>query len=373
MISLRGLNRTLLTRQFLVDRVPLTPVETIRHLVAVQGQEPNWPYIGLWTRLADFRHEDLATLLRERRVVRSTILRRTVHIADTDDFRWLRPTVDPIVRAAISSPYYADELAGLDLDELHKTGCALLAGRTLTRREFGRLMAERYPGRNGGRLASAVELMSAMAHGPEAGAWGRWGSPSSVSVTLAEEWSGRPMATASDPERLVLRYLAAFGPAGVMDVQTWAGVTRLRAVMEGMRGQLRVVRDEDGRELYDLPDAPVADPERPVPVRFLPAFDNALLGHKDRRRVIDEEDRRRYAKVASGGVPMFLVDGFVQGVWTVRGGTLTVAPFRPLRDEDAEAVLAEAERLRAFIGGEPAIDFVEDGSAPINNLQAGGR
>ncbi|MFI0447673.1 winged helix DNA-binding domain-containing protein [Actinomadura sp. 6N118] len=373
MISLRGLNRTLLTRQFLVDRVPMAPFETIRHLVAVQGQEPNWPYLGLWTRLTDFQHDDLATLLHERKVVRSTMLRRTVHIADADDFSWIRPTVAPIVRAAFSSPFYADETKGLDLDEVHQVGRELLAGRTLTRREYGRLMAERYPGRNGGRLASVVELMSAMVHGPEAGAWGRWGSPPSVSVTFAEEWSGLPMATAPAPERLVLRYLAAFGPASVMDVQTWAGITRLRAVMEGMRDELRVVRDEEGRELYDLPDAPIADPDQPVPVRFLPAFDNALLGHKDRRRVIDEEDRRRYAKVASGGVPMFLVDGFVQGVWTVRNSTLKVAPFRPLPDGDAEAVLAEAERLRAFIGGELTIDFIEDGSAPINNLQAGSR
>ncbi|MFG2002597.1 winged helix DNA-binding domain-containing protein [Spirillospora sp. NPDC048911] len=373
MISLRGLNRTLLTRQLLTDRVSLEPVETIRHLVAMQGQEPNWPYIGLWARLTEFQHDDLATLLHDRRAVRSTMLRRTVHIAAADDFRWIRPTVAPIVHAAFSSPYFADETKGLDLAEVHQAGRELLAGRTLTRREFGRLMAERYPGRNGGRLAAVAELMSAMAHGPEAGAWGRWGSPSSVSVTLAEEWSGLPMATAPEPERLVLRYLAAFGPATVMDVQTWAGITRLRAVLEGMRDELRVVRDEEGRELYDLPGAPIADPDQPVPVRFLPAFDNALLGHKDRRRVIGEADRGRYAKVASGGVPMFLVDGFVQGVWTVRKSTLTVAPFRPLPDEDAAAVLAEAGRLRGFIGGDLTIEFIEDGSAPINNLQAGSR
>ncbi|MEU5883716.1 winged helix DNA-binding domain-containing protein [Spirillospora sp. NPDC047279] len=371
MITLRGLNRTLLGRQMLAERVGRTPFEAVRHLVALQGQEPNWPYIGLWSRLAGFRHEHLAELIERRAVVRSTMLRRTVHLADADDFRWLRPSVTPVVESALRTPYFLDEIGGLDHADLLRTGRELLAGRTLTRREYGRLLAERFPGRNGGRLASAVELLTAMAHGPEAGAWGRWGSPSNVSVTLAEEWSGLPMGEGPDHERLVLRYLAAFGPASVMDAQSWAGVTRLRGVFEGLRDRLRVVRDEEGRELYDLPDAPVADPGQDVPVRFLPAFDNVLLGHRDRRRIIAEEDRRRYAKVASGGVPMFLVDGFVAGVWTVRGGTLTVAPFRPLPDADAEAVLAEAEALRAFVGGDLTVDFVADGSAPINNLQAG--
>lgn len=373
-ISLRGLNRTLLDRQFLVERTDRSPHEVIRHLVAMQGQEPNWPYVGLWSRVKGFRHDDLAGLLRDRSVVRSTMVRRTMHLADADDFRWLRPTVRPIVRVALKHAYYADEIDGMDLDELARVGRELLAGRTLTRRELAGLLGERFPGRHAGRLADSVEIMLALVHAPAAGAWGRWGNRSGIAVALAEEWIGRPMSAAPQLETMVLRYLAAFGPAGVMDVQAWAGLTRLREVVDRLRPQLRVLQSEEGKELYDLPEAPVAAPDLPVPVRFLPAFDNALLGHRDRTRVISEEDRKRFARVASGGVPMFLVDGFVQGTWSLKGPTLLISPFRPLSKADAGAVEEEAERLLAFIEPDPAdraVTFVADGTLTVNRLQAG--
>jgi hypothetical protein len=297
-----------------------------------------------------------------------------VHLADAEDFRWLRPTVQPIVGSALKASFYAEAIDGLDLDELARAGRELLAGRTLTRREFGRLLLERFPGRHGGRLAESVEIMVAMAHDPSVGLWGRWGNRPGIPVTLAEEWIGRPLAPAPRPETMILRYLAAFGPAGVMDVQAWSGLTRLREVIDGMRPQLRVLRDEQGRELFDLPDAPLADPDGPAPVRLLPAFDNALLGHRDRTRVISDADRRRFSKVASGGVPMFLVDGFVQGTWTVRGSRLLLAPFHPPADPDAEALLEEADRLLAFIAPddpEREAVIVDAEAVPVNRLHAG--
>jgi hypothetical protein len=144
-----------------------------------------------------------------------------------------------------------------------------------------------------------------------------------------------------------------------MDVQAWSGLTRLREPIDAMRADLRVYRSQDGKELFDLPDLPLADPDRPVPVRFLPAFDNALQGHKDRTRVISEDDRKRYANGASGGVPMFLVDGFVAGTWEFKGATVTVTPIRPLSDPDAAAACAEAERMLAFIApGDPDREVV---------------
>ncbi|OUC96335.1 winged helix DNA-binding domain-containing protein [Streptosporangium minutum] len=375
-LSQRALNRTLLERQLLTRRTSHSALQVIEHLVAMQGQEPNWPYIGLWTRLIDFRKEELNSLLQDRKVVRSTMLRRTVHLAVADDFRWLRPTVQPIVSSALKAAFYAGEIEGLDLDELARVGRELLSGQTLTRQEFGRLLVERFPGRHGGRLAESVEIMVAMAHGPATGAWGRWGNPPRVPVTLAEEWNGRPMAASPEPETMIRRYLAAFGPATVMDIQAWSGLTRLREVVEGMRKQLRVLRDEEGRELFDLPGAPLADASQPVPVRFLPAFDNALLGHKDRSRVISDADRKRFAKVASGGVPMFLVDGFVQGTWSVQGSMLLLAPFRPLTEAETAAVLEEADSLLAFIAldaPERNIAFVDDEMVPVNRLHAGQR
>ncbi|WP_327120009.1 winged helix DNA-binding domain-containing protein [Nocardia sp. NBC_01730] len=347
-LSLRELNRTLLVRQKLVERVALTPFELVRHLVAVQGQEPNWPYVGLWTRLAQFRHDELAALLRDRKLVRSTMLRRTVHLADGADFRWLRPTVQPVVDAALKAPYYRDEIDGVDLDELGAAGRELLAGQRLSRSDLGKLLAERFPDRHTRRLAETVELLVPMAHGPETGAWGRWRNRS-VTVGLAEEWLAAPMAAEPRPETLVLRYLAAFGPATVADMQAWAGITRLAEVVDEMRTRLRVFTDDQHRVLFDLPDAPLAEPDLPVPVRFLPAFDNVLLGHKDRRRIISEEDRRRVAEEASAGVPMYLVDGFVHGCWSIEDATLRVIPWHPLSACDEAALRAEAEDLLSFV------------------------
>ncbi|WP_188196107.1 winged helix DNA-binding domain-containing protein [Nonomuraea sp. SYSU D8015] len=327
-------------------------MEVVRHLVAVQGQEPNWPYVGLWTRIDDFRHEQLEQLIHDRSVVRSTVIRRTVHLVCADDFAWLRPAVEPIVSVALRHAYYAREIEGLDLGKLAQLGREVLGGRTLTRRDLGRLLGERFPGRHAGRLADAVELLEPLVHGPSAGVWGKWKNRSSIEVTLAEDWTGIPMAAERRLETMIMRYLAAFGPASVMDVQAWAGVTRLGEVMERLRPRLRAYRNEDGKELFDVLEATLADPDLPAPVRFLPAFDNVLLGHQDRRRMISEEDRKRIAPAASGGVATFLVDGFVGGTWALKGGTVLVSPFRPLTDP--EAVLAEAERMLPFIDAHTA-------------------
>lgn len=348
-LSVRTLNRTLLTRQFLDERVTLDPLDAVRHLVALQGQFPNSPYLGLWTRLESFRHDDLRVLLDDREIVRSLTLRRTVHLSAAADYWWLRPAVQPAVLGILKSAYYGDEIEGLDLDELTRVGRELLTGRTLTRKEFGKLLAQRFPGRHGGRLADTVEITAALAHAPRNGAWGGWRHPSNVAVALADEQIGRSMSDSRDLEALICRYLAAFGPASVMDIQAWSGLTRLREPVEGMRHRLRVYKSEDGVELFDLPDAPLGEPDRVVPVRFLPAFDNALLGHRDRSRVISDDDRKRYSRGASGGIPMFLVDGFAAGTWSVRGSTVIVGPTRPLRASDAAAVLKEGERLLEFI------------------------
>ncbi|SDR19691.1 Winged helix DNA-binding domain-containing protein [Thermostaphylospora chromogena] len=371
-IPLRVLNRTLLQRQLLAERTTRSPLEVIRHLVAVQGQEPNWPYVGLWTRVAGFRHDDLAALLRERRVVRATMLRRTIHLAAPEDYRWLWPSVRPVVRAALRTARYAEQIAGLDPDEIGETADKLLAGRTLSRKELGRLLAEHYPGRHAGRLAEVAETVLSLVHAPAAGAWGGWSTRTGIQVTRLADWAGTTVHERPMLETMIERYLAAFGPAGVMDIQAWSGVTRLRDVVDGMRPRLRVLRAEDGRELFDLPDAALADPDLPAPVRFLPAFDNAVLGYRDRTRVIAEEDGRRFAEIASAGVPLFLVDGFAAGTWWLRRRTLLAVPFRPLPSAAEQAVEEEARRLLPFVfpGEEEAtVAFAEEGSLPLNRLQ----
>ena len=351
-LSLRALNRTLLERQLLARRASLAVLEAVERLVAVQGQEPNWPYVGLWTRLDDFRHDDLTSLLHDRSVVRGPLLRSTQHLVSAEDFLWLRPLVQPILDRTLRSAYFARATAGIDLAELAEAGRKQLAGRTLARPQLGRLLAEHFPGRVGGVLAAAAQLQVPLVHPPPGGTWGGWGNRGAVPCALAEEWIGRPIAASPRVETMIVRYLAAFGPAGVKDVQTWSGLTRLRGVVDDLRPRLGVFRDERGKELFDLPDAPLADPDLPVPVRFLPAFDNLLLGHADRTRVISDEDRKR---VMPGGAmvrPTFLVGGFVRGVWSLEGSTLLVSPFRPLSKAETAALTEEAERLLAFVAAD---------------------
>ncbi|MGA4779541.1 winged helix DNA-binding domain-containing protein [Cellulosimicrobium sp. AB352] len=357
-LTRRVLNRTLLERQLLTRRVSRTPREAIEHLVAMQAQVPNGPYVGLWARLENFRRDDLTSLLEGRDVVHATMLRGTQHLARGEDFGWLRATVATLVRSALAEPYYAAQIEGIDPDELGSAGRGMLTGRTLQRRELGDLLVHRFPGRSPGRLAEAFELLEALVHPPPHPIWGGWGHRRGTPVALADEWLSRPIADASQPETMVLRYLAAFGPASVMDVQAWSGMTRLREIVEGLRPRLRVFRDEQGAELFDLPDAPLGEPDAPAPVRFLPAFDNAVLGHRDRTRVISEENRRRIAPRASAGVPLFLVDGFVEGSWSLTRDQLRMAPFRPLTDAETAAVRDEATHLARFVapdGTEPAI------------------
>ncbi|AYF74080.1 winged helix DNA-binding domain-containing protein [Nocardia yunnanensis] len=343
-LSLRTLNRTLLLRQKLNERAAMPAAELVRHLLAVQGQEPNWPYIGLWARLTDFRHEDLVRLLQDRTVVRATTIRRTVHLSHAADYRWLYPTVRPAVEPALRSTYLRDATTGLDIAELATAGKELLAGRTVARRDLGKQLAARFPGREPSALVHALGIVRPLLHDASAGAWGAWRGRS-VAVSLAEEWLDAGVDANPQPETLIRRYLAAYGPATVADIQEFAGVTRLAEVVTRLRPELAVYRDESGRELFDLPDAPIADPDLPAPVRFLPAFDNSCLGHRDRRRIIGDTDRARIAKIASGGVPFYLVDGFVHGRWDLDGSTIRITPWHPLSASAAAAVRAEAERL----------------------------
>ncbi|MFC4472034.1 winged helix DNA-binding domain-containing protein [Streptomyces xiangluensis] len=350
-LSLRALNRTLLHRQLLATRSNRPALDVVRHIVATQSQEPNWPYVGLWTRMENFTHDELTSLLEDRGVVRSTMLRGTQHLVSADDFGWLRPTLQPLLDRALRAAYYAKETADLDLADLAAAGRDIVADRTMPRRELGRLLVERWPGHKGAVLAGAVELQVALVHPTPGGTWGKWGTRAAMPVALAEAWTGRSMGTAS-VETMIDRYLAAFGPASVKDIQAWSGLTRLREVVDRLRPRLRVLRDERGTELFDLPDAPHADPDSAAPVRFLPAFDNLVLGHADRTRVISDEDRKRVMPGQAQVLPTLLVDGFVRGTWALEPSRLQVSPFRPLSKTERTAVTEEAALLLPFLVGD---------------------
>jgi DNA glycosylase AlkZ-like len=348
----RELNRATLERQMLLHRQSLTAPEAIERLVGMQAQAPAPPYVGLWTRLEGFRPDELARLILERRAVRIALMRNTVHLVTARDCLALRPLIQPVFeRSLYATPAHRIALAGVDIEALVATGRTLLEESPRTAKELGELLQERWPDRDPALLARAIRHLVPLVQVPPRGVWGKSGPPAH---TTAEAWLGRPFDPTPSREEMVLRYLAAFGPATVKDVQTWSGLTRLGEVIERLRSRLLTFRDEGGKELFDLPEAPRPGPDSKAPPRFLPEFDNLILSHADRTRVIAEEYRRAIAS-RNGMVPAtFLVDGFVCGTWKTertRGrATLEIKPFEPLAREYRESLAEEAERLVRFTG-----------------------
>jgi hypothetical protein len=340
MLTRRQLNRATLARQSLLERSDATTAEgMIAHLVGVQGQDPEPPYVGLWNRISGFQIDDLAGLLHQRRVVRGTLFRGTQHLVLAGDYAWLRPLLQPMIESRLRGTFRRPT-DGLDLAELAAEARALLAGGPLSRPELGRALARRWPDRDPTVLAWCAQGLVPVVHPPPDGLWGRRGP---TPFDLAERWLGQPLATEPAPDRLVLRYLAAYGPATAADARTFSGLAGLREVFESLRPRLAVFRDEAGRELYDLPDAPRPGPDVPAPVRFLASLDNIVLSHADRSRLVGDEARRRV-----GFETALTVDGMVRGFWTLKAGTLTVEPLGRLSAAERAAVTDEGERLLAF-------------------------
>ena len=210
-----------------------------------------------------------------------------------------------------------------------------------------RVMTERYPALDAASLAYAARCLLPLVQVPPRGVWGRTGQ---VTLTTTDAWLGRPLDMDASIDDAVRRYLAAFGPALPADVAAWSRLTGMREVLD--RLDLRLFHDERGRELFDVPDAPLPDPETPAPVRFLPEYDNALLSYADRARYTrDDAAALGVAGPVHGTV---LVDGFVAGTWAAQrvgeAATITVRHL-PITPPDADHVAAEADRLVRFIEG----------------------
>jgi hypothetical protein len=348
----RELNRATLERQMLLRRRKLSAVEAIERLLGMQAQAPTPPYIGLWTRLKDFHPDELERLILQRRAVRIALMRNTVHLVSARDCLALRPLMQPVFdRTLYSTRANRAHLEGVDVEALVAAGRALLEERPRTAKELGELLQVQWPERDPASLARAIRHLVPLVQVPPRGLWGKSGP---AAHTTAEAWLGRPLDPAPSLEETILRYLGAFGPATVKDVQTWSGLSRLGEVIERLRPRLRIFRDESGKELFDVPDAPMPDPDTPAPLRFLPEFDNLILSHADRTRVIAEEYRKAIAS-KNGMVPAtVLVDGFVRGTWKTERSpgkaTLEIKPFEPLAKEDRDALTEEGERLIRFTG-----------------------
>ena len=307
-MTLRELNRATLARQLLLERSDLDAVSAIEQLAGLQAQESTGPYLSLWARLRDFDRAELTQAIEERRVHVATLHRVTLHMLSARDHRWVWPTLQPMLQRITRSEYLNENV----LREARK--------RLPARMPELRVLA---PDANPGHFAGFVQGNLPLVRRPPATTWRVAGSPVQELVEVGEP----------DPARLVRTYLAAFGPASPHDMQAWSGLTRLAPLFEEF--------EEIDRNLYDLPDAPRPPADTPAPVRFLPRWDNFLLGHRDRRRVLPEG--REIADAM--GQNTVLVDGVVAGTWVYTGDDVEVTPWRKL-PKDAEA---ERQRLRDWL------------------------
>jgi hypothetical protein len=346
MISQRALNRATLARQFLLLRQTNSAYETIRHLGGMHAQAPRAPHVGLWTRIVDYRTEELDDLLLSRAVVRASLMRVTLHLVTAEDCLNVRPMMQPLIERVFVSTPFARKLKGLDLDAVLKAGRELIEGQPLTKAQLGATLSKRHPGWDPTSLSYAVSYLLPTVQPPPRGLWDI-GGPSAM--TTVEHWLGSALAANPSPDELVLRYLGAFGPASVLDAQMWSGLTRLGEVFEGLRPRLVTFSDSSGRELFDLPDAPRPDEDEPAPVRFLPEFDNLLLSHADRSRVnpLGRPPPIPPGNGATSGT--VLIDGSWRADWKLGGDSLMVTQHERMSRTDKAEVRAEGRRLASFL------------------------
>mgnify|MGYP001471825942 CR=1 FL=1 len=340
----RALNRALLARQMLLRRHRCTALEAIEHLVGLQAQAPNPPYIGLWSRLEGFEFGELAALVQERRALRTVLMRGTLHLVSARD----APAIRPLTQAVLGRVVRGRAVEGVDLEAVGEAARRFYEEEPRTDKELRAMLAEHWPDADVEMLVRVVRHRVPLVQVPPRGIWGASGV---ARHTTLETWLGRPVEDEPSVETLVLRYLGAFGPASAQDVRHWSGLTGLGEVLERLAPGLVTFTDDNGRTLYDLPDAPRPSAQVPAPVRYVPDFDNLLLSHADRARIITEEDRARVFTVNGIIRATVLVDGFVHGMWKVersrRDATLRVELFRPVADADLKALVEEGERLLA--------------------------
>ncbi len=344
-LSRRELNRALLARQLLLERAAMSPVEATAQVAGLQAQVQNPPFIGLWSRLLNFERNHLHAAMEARQIARTPAMRSTLHLLTTGDLLAWRAPLQAALERALSA-FHGRNIAGLDLAPVIAEARRLFAEKPRTMAEIRAGLLEIAPDSDGNALDYVARTYVPVVQVPPAGFWGVGGSPV---YAMADDWLGRSPAEDSAPFALIWRYLAAFGPATVMDAQAWAGLTRLKDAFETLRPELVTCRDEGGVELFDLPGAPLPDAETPAPVRFLPDYDNLVLSHANRLRIIDDDHRQGVFLSAGRVRAVFLVDGFVRGAWkferTRKSAALIIEAFAPLSAQDRASLETEGGRL----------------------------
>lgn len=341
-LTLRELNRATLARQGLLARWDGVDVAgALRRGAGLQAQEPRPPFVGLWTRMERFDADDLLGALRSGAAVRAPLMRGTLHTVAAEDWPLFFGPPDR------TRNVLGERSRGLDPEPVLAAAEELLRERgPMSMNALRPLLAERFPGEDERVMGYAARLLLPLVMVPTDDRWGYGRDPVFGLSDLA-------LPRKRDDAEIVRRYLAAFGPATVDDMQTWSGLQGLRAVVDGMADEL--VAFDGG--LFDLPEAPRPPEDAPGrEVVFLPDFDNLLLAHKDRRRVIADEHRPLVATKNLRIKATFLVDGMVAGTWSMKAtktrATVTLESFRRL----PETVAAEAEAVARFL--EPGVKTV---------------
>ena len=360
----RALNRALLARQMLLARAaPMSVGAAAERLAGLQAQAPNPPYVGLWSRIEGFERAALERALAQRRVVRLALMRSTLHLVSARDALAWRPLLSVVGERGLQASR-GKLLQGLDLREVAAHAATLLAERPLNAAQLGQALAERWPGREAEALAALARVHLPLAQLPPAG---RWNEFRSAPLGVLTDWLRRPLDEMATTDALILRYLSAFGPASPKDAQVWSGLTGLAPVFEHLRSKLKTFHDDKGRELFDLPRAPRPAPDTPAPLRFLPEWDNLLLSHDDRTRVMNSAHRPRVFSVNGIVRATVLLDGRVHATWKVDTGVTTaVLRVRPLAagfSRTQQRQLAdEGHRLLAFLAPEtrPEVRLEQD-------------
>lgn len=346
----RALNRATLARQLLLRRSAMSVPEALEHLVGIQAQTASTWYTGLWSRLEGFQPEEVSRLLVERSIVRTALMRSTLHLVTAEDALRLRPLVQPALERPMTG-YARKYLKEVHSEEVAAAGRAILeGGPPLTFIQLGKELAERWPEATPSDLAMTVRVYVPVVQVPPRGLWGASGA---AAHTTLESWLARPLESGHPMDDLVLRYLGAFGPATPGDMQAWSGLAGLREVFERLRPRLETFRDDAGRELFDLPDAPRPDADTPAPPRFLYDFENLMVSHADRSRFVTDERRKHLLSVANRfSYGNLLVDGFVVGIWRIEreGDTalLSIKLAERLSEQDKQEIAEEGERLLEF-------------------------
>jgi len=340
-ISRRELGRATLARQLLLERAPLDCVSAVARLAGMQAQEPRPPFLGLWSRLEGFRPAQLLEALRAGEIVRGPLFRATLHLVTAADWSTFRPPAQPALTRALRA--LGKRADAVDVDAVAAAARELLEQAPRTAGELRALLHAAFPAHEDRALGYAVRTSVPLLLVPGEDLYGFSRDPR---LALAE-----PRPPLGTPADLVLRYLGAFGPASVADAQEFSGLSGLAPVFAGLRERLVVFTDERGRELFDLPDAPRPPASTHAPARFLPDFDNLMLAHADRSRLIADEHRRHLTTKNLRVNAAALFDGEACATWAIRrktrSATLELTPFEPLSEPALRSLEAEGMALLA--------------------------